>query len=34
MLDESVFVFDLIPPCQYVGEQGCQKDFEGFFAES
>src|SRR5216684_9048317 len=31
--DESLFVFDSIPPRQYVGAKAWRKDFEGFFAE-
>ena len=31
--DESLFVFDSIPPRQYVGAKAWRKDFEGFFAQ-
>ena len=31
--DETLFVFDSIPPRQSVGAKAWRKDFEGFFAE-
>jgi uncharacterized protein (TIGR02246 family) len=30
--DDSLFVFDVIPPRQYVGAKAYRKDFEDFFA--
>ncbi len=30
--DESLFVFDVVPPRQYVGAKAYRKDFEEFFA--
>jgi uncharacterized protein (TIGR02246 family) len=30
--DESLFVFDVLPPRQYVGAKAYKKDWEGFFA--
>jgi len=32
--DESLFVFDCIPPRQYVGTKAYRKDFEDFLAVS
>jgi uncharacterized protein (TIGR02246 family) len=31
--DESLFVFDIIPPRQYVGAKAYRKDFEDLFAQ-
>lgn len=31
---EDLFVFDIIPPRQYVGAAAYRKDFEGFFASA